>query len=115
MNYSTRLKYFGLHSLKGRRLRGDLIETYKIFHGLVDVKASSICSLVEDSITRNADSKIFVEHMRKAKSRNTFRHRVAQQWNELPLGIKNAPTLNAFKNRLDWLEKFQSLFVEYDE
>jgi hypothetical protein len=115
MNYSTRLKYLGLHSLKGRRLRGDLIETYKIFHGLVDVKASSIFSLVEDSITRNADSKIFVEHTRKAKSRNTFRHRVAKQWNELPPSIKNAPTLNAFKNRLDSLEKFQSLFVEYDE
>jgi hypothetical protein len=48
MNYSTRLKYLGLHSLKGRRLRGDLIETYKIFHGLVTVKASSIFSLVEN-------------------------------------------------------------------
>jgi hypothetical protein len=56
-----------------------------------------------------------VAHTRKAKSRNTFRHRVAKQWNELPPSIKNAPTLNAFKNRLDLRENFQSLFVEYDE
>jgi hypothetical protein len=51
----------------------------------------------------------------KAETPFGFRHRVAKQWNELPPSIKNAPTLNAFKNRLDSLEKFQSLFVEYDE
>ena len=32
MSYEERLKYLKLHSLKGRRLGGDLIETYKIFN-----------------------------------------------------------------------------------
>ena len=31
MSYSQRLKYLNLYSMKGCRLRGDLIETYKIF------------------------------------------------------------------------------------
>jgi hypothetical protein len=67
------------------------------------------------NITRNADGKIFVQNTRKAKSRNTFQHRVAKHWNELPQSIKNAPTLNVFKNRLDLLENFQRLFLEYYE
>ena len=32
MSYTDRLNYLHLHSLKGRRIRGDLIEVYKIFH-----------------------------------------------------------------------------------
>ena len=38
LSYMQRLKYLNLHSLKGRRIRGDLIVTYKIFNGIVDVQ-----------------------------------------------------------------------------
>ena len=38
MSYTDRLNYLHLHSLKGRRMRGDLIEVYKIFHAHIDLQ-----------------------------------------------------------------------------
>lgn len=37
MTYNERLKYLDLYSLKGRRIRGDLIETFKIFNRFTDL------------------------------------------------------------------------------
>ena len=37
MPYSERLRYLNLLSLKGRRIRGDLIQIYKIFHEIDDL------------------------------------------------------------------------------
>jgi len=38
--YTDRLKYLKLPTLKYRRHRGDMIETYKILHGLYDTALS---------------------------------------------------------------------------
>ena len=38
MPYAQRLIYLNLHSLKGGRIRGDLIQTYKIFNGIDDIR-----------------------------------------------------------------------------
>ena len=40
VDYGRRLKIIGLQSLEDRRLRGDLIETYKIITGKEKVDAS---------------------------------------------------------------------------
>ena len=42
MTYYERLRYLNLHSLKGRRLRGDLIQAYTIFNGIDDVPIDSL-------------------------------------------------------------------------
>ena len=44
MSNTKRLQYLNLHSLKGRRIRGDLIETYNIFNGL-DINWDSIFTI----------------------------------------------------------------------
>jgi len=38
--YADRLKNLGLKSLENRRIRSDLIETYKIFNGYYNIDAS---------------------------------------------------------------------------
>jgi len=40
--YTDRLKYLKLPTLKYRRHRGDMTETYKIIHGLYDTVAPSL-------------------------------------------------------------------------
>jgi len=115
MSYEERLCFLDLHSLKGRRLRGDLIETYKIFNGQVDIIPEQIFKLAPTEITRNLEKKIFIEHAHTVKRQNTFKHRVAKHWNKLQVEIKkNAPSLNHFKNRLDKEKIFKSLFYDYD-
>jgi len=115
MSYSQRLTYLELFSLKGRRVRGDLIETYKIFNKLVDVDPGRILALPKLECTRNSQRKIYVNHCNTNKRKNTFSNRVAPFWNPLPDTFKFAPTTNGFKNLLDGYPKLVERFVEFDE
>jgi hypothetical protein len=114
LSYKERLIYLKLHSLKGRRLRGDLIEVYKILHNLTAINGDKFFKFLDDQRTRNSDLKIFIEHSKTTKRRESFKHRVTHHWNSLPLETKHAPTLNSFKNQLDANLKFRELFLEFD-
>ena len=37
LQYEDRLKKLGIYSLAARRLRGDLIETFKLLHGYTNI------------------------------------------------------------------------------
>jgi len=50
--YTERLKYLKLPTLKYRRHRGDMIETYKIIHGLYDTAVSLSFMMSQVSHTR---------------------------------------------------------------
>ena len=115
MNYLDRMKYLKLYSLKGRRLRGDLIQTYKIFSGFDDVKHERLFPLAQYGGTRNQGFKIRKRFSRTNIRKYSFSNRVVEHWNALPLEIKNAPSTNAFKNRIDKIPKLVDKFFEYDE
>jgi len=55
---TTRLQKLGLYSLHCRRVRGDLIETYKIFKGYYDIEWSQLFTLNVSS-TRGHCLKLF--------------------------------------------------------
>lgn len=112
--YEERLEYLNLHSLKGRRIRGDLIQTYKIFNGIDDVPMDSLFPIAQYTNTRNADSKIFIRHCRTNKRKFSFSNRVAPLWNNLPSHHKFAQNINQFKNLLDDLPNFKKMFKDFD-
>jgi hypothetical protein len=96
-------------------LRGDLVETFKLYHGLVDAEWDTYFSSPKSDVTRNADRKIFVKYSRTNLRKNSYSNRVVHHWNKLPGSLKNAKTLNNVKNLLDANQNFSSLFYGFYE
>ena len=115
LTYAERLKYLDLHSLKGRRLRGDLIEAFKIFNDENQTYPAQFFPSAPYTNTRNSDRKIYKEHCHTNIRKNYFRFRITNHWNSLKPNLKFAHDTNTFKNLLDNEQKFMRLFYEYDE
>ena len=99
LNAEERRKKLGLMSLEDRRERGDLIEVYKILKGLTRINPTAFWEVRE---ARNGARLIKELATNGRKQRNDFfSYRVVQKWNLLPTEIRTAPSLEAFKNRLD--------------
>ena len=58
-NYCSRLAKLGIHSLELRRLRFDLINTYKILFGLMNTSQDSLFSQCSSRATRGHSLKLF--------------------------------------------------------
>lgn len=106
--YKDRLKLLQLPTLEYRRYRGDMIEAYKLSHSIYDIKATEgIVNFSNNEYTqyelRKHNYAFRKERWSKDVKRFSFKNRIADQWNNLPEAIVNAPTLNTFKNRLDKL------------
>ena len=111
-SYSERLRALKLPSLEHRRLRGDMIETYKYLHRHYDVKKPKIELAKGRSLDLRGNSLKLEMHQlfggRRHQARNNFfTRRISENWNSLPEEIVQAPSVNAFKNRLDkfWVDR----------
>ena len=112
--YQKRLKLLNLPSLDYRRSRGDMIQCFKIMKDQVRMKKYEIFTPIPSSNTRGHSMRILRRGAKKLARINVFSQRVIQDWNSLPQTVVDAPSLNAFKNRLDehWKErKFVSISV----
>ena len=103
--YGERLKKCGLTSLEDRRKRGDAIECFKILNGFVEYGGVDFFSLARDRHslnTRNAAEGLLVPEKTSLEiRRNFFTCRVVNSWNELPIEIRTASSVNSFKNKYD--------------
>ena len=115
MTYAERLRFLNLYSLKGRRIRGDLIQTFKIFHEIDNIKKEKLFPLATYRGTRNQEFKLRKRYSRTDIRKYTYTNRVVELWNPLPLEIKNAKSVNIFKNKIDSLPHLVEKFYEYDE
>lgn len=112
--YLERLEEVGLTTLKERRERGDAIEAFKTLKGFNRVKKDKwfevsgpearatrrTANITEEGEERRTDS-LERKVCRLETRKNFFTVRAVPMWNEIPDGVRNQKTINAFKNAFD--------------
>ena len=101
LSYEQRCVRIGLPTLKQRRLRGDLIEVYKILNGYEGTDFNTFFKL-RQSNTRGHSCKLEKkEHVNSQVRGEWFSVRVINPWNNLPSSVVNAQSIKSFKEKLD--------------
>lgn len=102
LDYETRLRNLGLQTLKTRRLRCDLILTFKIIKGLVDYPMDHLFEYCMGAGTRGHD--LTIRSVRRVPRRilraHSFGERVIRPWNALSQNVVNAGSVPTFKRLL---------------
>ena len=106
LDYSDRLRALRLDTLEERRLRGDAIMTWQLLSGYTDVNPEVFFTHVDtepSQATRHSSNKLNlnIKKFRTDLRKNTFSIQAALQWNTLPVSVREAESLNMFKNRYD--------------
>ena len=106
LSYDDRLRSLHMPTLVYRRMRGDMIECYKMTSDLYDIRTQHILLekrhvVIDSDRSRGHNKKLYVNKAKKAIGNNNFAHRVTEIWNHLPSDVVNAPSINSFKNQLD--------------
>ena len=99
--YEERLRALDLPSLEGRRLRGQLIEVFKILKGFSNVDYRNLFELDHRGNTRQHGLKLVNKRFNTSIAQNYFTFKITQIWNRLPTHVVDSRSVNMFKNRLD--------------
>ena len=101
LDYEKRMRVLDLPSLEYRRMRGDMIEVYKITHGLHDPLTTKSLVTYNNSSTRSNNYKLIKPRVNTKQFQKFFTNRIINVWNNLPQVTVNANSLNCFKNYID--------------
>ena len=114
LSYKDRLMYLKLPTLKFRRVRGDMIEVYKILNGLYD--ADIVPTLIRNTDSRTRGNSLKLMHTRSHYDlrKFSFCSRVVGVWNSLPDSVVTANSLNIFKNRLDKFWGNEDIYYDFN-
>ena len=98
--YEERLLRLKLTTLETRRLRGDLIEVFKILKGFDNISYNDFFALSNTQL-RGHSLKLFKSRFNTKCGKFLFSNRIIDEWNLLPEEIISCSTLDSFKNRID--------------
>ena len=110
-SYKERLQLLDLPTLAYRRLRGSMIEVYKMIN-VYDPEVTPPLD-IRSYRTRGHNQRLYVKPANKLHPKHhSFQHRVVNPWNSLPSDVVNSPNLDTFKNRLD--KHWKNLKLKFD-
>ena len=114
MPYKERLKYLQLPTLKYRRLRGDMIEVYKIISQMYESLIAPVILKNNDTRTRGNSYKLLVERSKLDIRKFSFCSRIVNAWNSLPNEVIQSASINGFKTNLDRWWKNKDIYYDYE-
>ena len=115
-SYEEKLVALKMQSLQDRRVRGDMLQTFKLLKGIDNVNANTFFNLSAERHSHSTRQATVVSNdtnvatpalgLLKSSSKlalrsNFFSQRVVQPWNSLPLAIKQSDSTITFKNSYD--------------
>ncbi len=114
LSYPERLSKLNLPTLLYRRLRGDMITTYKILHGIPHKVICPDMHYIGETITQGNSMKLFERrptggtNLRKV----FFTLRIPRMWNTLPKHVVRSENVRQFEHNLD--KFWESVPWKYD-
>ena len=99
--YKDRLRELGLFSLEKRKLWGDLLDAFQYLKVANRKVGEGLFIRLGSKRMRGNGSKLEDGRFRLEIRKKFFTVSVVRHWNRLPSEVVNAPSLEAFKARLD--------------
>ena len=107
MNYDDRSEVLGLQRFVDRRIRGDMIETYKIMTGKEELDRRRLFTLATLR-NRAHPMKIYRKYSQLDVRKYFFSLRVVKKWNMLSLDEVESRKASGFKAKYDKKEEVRS-------
>ena len=114
LSYKERLIKLHLPTLKYRRLRGDMIEVFKILTNRYSPMVAPVLLRNVNCRTRGNALKLLVKRCKLDIRKFSFCERVVGIWNSLPNWVVESESLNSFKCNFDKFCKDKDLFYNYE-
>ena len=111
--YKDRLVQLDLPILKYRRLRGDIIEVYKIINQKYDCAVAPKLIFNPTSVTRVNNYRLFKQRCHYDLRKVSFTHRIVNIWNSLHNTGVEVDTDDKFKWWLDKFWMYQDIKIVY--
>ena len=100
LSYERRLEKLNLYSLEKRRIRGQLIETFKMLKGIENIDYNKLFTLSNNQ-TRSNGLKLNLKRFNTTQCGNFYTYKISSYWNRLPADVVNSTNVNQFKLKLD--------------
>ena len=100
IGYQRRLERLNLFNLGTRRLRGQLIETFKILNGITNIEYNKLFTLSRNQ-TRSNGWKLELKRHNTTQCGQFFSYSICNTWNSLPESVVNSASVEEFKGKLD--------------